>query len=1137
MFLGSPAAVKVLDLNGDMALVMHKALGTRAMIHLDQLRCVGYSSVHYPPHVRHFSYVTPLHIAVEYMHIGVIQALLEKGADPNSDWNYGRNFPLHTSIWQGHYKASHMLLQHGADANAEDSWGRSPLATAAICPKQTPRFVGIMLLEAGAERLATDNCGKTAAQLARECENEEIAAVLESYQLGETKRNQILEPIQFPDQGIPLKFTDAGSDVRTRTPSEALTAANEQSFPEANIGTPPDMELPGRLSERAGSCGGGDPFMPPLVREEDPPFSNALGKPLTLESSLGIPPLASPPAPQPSRRDFVTQSMPAGIGQPPATGGRHSELGAALGHVGLGPGGAREFGTPLQSRNPELVTGPGPFPNGFSPEFSAQPLGPAVYPGRGGPEFSALPHRAEQDHRANPNDWDAFPHPLGNMPSLPERAPSRQMLPPLQGGLTGSLPPLEGTMPRSTTIPALPKTLPKSGHFTPIARGPPVMGSRAGSAAGSNVGVNAGGSTAGSSVGPLSPPRQGAANSSSGPLPPPRQNQQGSLAGIPHRGSGPGKEEGDPGHSTSGADSLPPDPGGQGQQDVLRGRRPPELITDHTAPGTLEFVGQSPVGSIPKLSPLESLKTAKARHSPRASSSEASNRTVKTMSPSEYDAVEKAAKAVCSSQPPDTVRTVADPQPPDTVRTERTAAADSQPPDTVRTVADPPDHSLQLKEEMAAFRGRRARSHDSAAEARAVLLEASADALTLADEAPATAREEVVKPRGRAELAAVQFGASKESERAGGKVRRPRSHDSAAEAMAVLLEASADAPTLADEALATAREEAPAREEESEHAGGKVRRPRSHDSAAEAMAVLLEASADAPTLADEALATAREEVPDVAQQGKVAEPSPRLGFGGTLFGATLSEACEDLSPLSGTLRRTKMITPPRPGPFALNPIQRSSPVNANSFAPGSTCPPAMLRELTLSMKPRTPMQMQRPRTRSPDRLGEEETIHLRSESPRTWKVKERSKSPLSTEASVSNGFNSTGKLIAVRPSRSPAVSPPPTAPPLAEEAANESFKPLTSTSPALSRILTPSRPGAFAAPTDENLNMTMTGRWNLADSFSAYNHPALLCRADSIMGADSESEFGGSPSEVAVGRDTMLRAVDVGSDNESWESV
>ncbi|CAK0844366.1 unnamed protein product [Prorocentrum cordatum] len=175
--------VIVEEVDGDGLTVARPPSMQRRRVPMSSCVCTGYTQVQHSTHTRHFGYATALHIAIEYQHIGAIQALLALQADPNTSWNDERDMPLHKAIQQGHTEAVGALLTHKADPNAECCWGHFPLATAALCAQEPSRAVAKMLLEAGARRGVTDKSGKTAAQLARELGHEAFAETVESYQV------------------------------------------------------------------------------------------------------------------------------------------------------------------------------------------------------------------------------------------------------------------------------------------------------------------------------------------------------------------------------------------------------------------------------------------------------------------------------------------------------------------------------------------------------------------------------------------------------------------------------------------------------------------------------------------------------------------------------------------------------------------------------------------------------------------------------------------------------------------------------------------------------------------------------------------------------------------------------------------
>lgn len=112
---------------------------------------------------------TPLHIAAVEGHLGAVQALIDSGADVNA-----RDAMQWTPIFKAAYNHEQdtgyapvvkALVDAGADVNARIGFGLTPLMLAAgggegaVCE---------VLLNAGADALATNEAGRSALQMAKE---------------------------------------------------------------------------------------------------------------------------------------------------------------------------------------------------------------------------------------------------------------------------------------------------------------------------------------------------------------------------------------------------------------------------------------------------------------------------------------------------------------------------------------------------------------------------------------------------------------------------------------------------------------------------------------------------------------------------------------------------------------------------------------------------------------------------------------------------------------------------------------------------------------------------------------------------------------------------------------------------------
>ncbi|CAB4070200.1 unnamed protein product [Lepeophtheirus salmonis] len=101
---------------------------------------------------------TALHLAAQNGQIGVVEALIEAGADINPV-NSHKHIPLHLSAQNGHLALSKLLIDNGGDYNYKDLIGNTPLHTAI---HTSHNQIANMFISAGADakikNLSGQNC-------------------------------------------------------------------------------------------------------------------------------------------------------------------------------------------------------------------------------------------------------------------------------------------------------------------------------------------------------------------------------------------------------------------------------------------------------------------------------------------------------------------------------------------------------------------------------------------------------------------------------------------------------------------------------------------------------------------------------------------------------------------------------------------------------------------------------------------------------------------------------------------------------------------------------------------------------------------------------------------------------------------
>ena len=117
---------------------------------------------------------TSLHLAVEEGHKGIVEFLIENGADVNArSTNY--DISLHLAVEEGHKEIVELLIQKESDINAQDFWGMTPLHLAVW--REHPEIVEL-LIQKEAHINATDKDDETPLHLAAHKRYEEIAELL-----------------------------------------------------------------------------------------------------------------------------------------------------------------------------------------------------------------------------------------------------------------------------------------------------------------------------------------------------------------------------------------------------------------------------------------------------------------------------------------------------------------------------------------------------------------------------------------------------------------------------------------------------------------------------------------------------------------------------------------------------------------------------------------------------------------------------------------------------------------------------------------------------------------------------------------------------------------------------------------------
>jgi ankyrin repeat protein len=123
---------------------------------------------------------TPLLLASELGHPDVVQLLLDHNADLSVSDADGDS-PLHCAAIGGQLEVARILLKLDVEANSRNEEGSTPLHLASKCrEEEEDGSAGVvrLLLEYGADVQARDHSGKTASEVARGPEQQEIVRLL-----------------------------------------------------------------------------------------------------------------------------------------------------------------------------------------------------------------------------------------------------------------------------------------------------------------------------------------------------------------------------------------------------------------------------------------------------------------------------------------------------------------------------------------------------------------------------------------------------------------------------------------------------------------------------------------------------------------------------------------------------------------------------------------------------------------------------------------------------------------------------------------------------------------------------------------------------------------------------------------------
>jgi ankyrin repeat protein len=121
--------------------------------------------------------VTPFLLAARHGQLGVVQLLIQRGADANVTTSLLSNTALHLAAWGGHEQTAAFLLGQGAQSTHRGKDGRTPLMLA--CEMRHLGVVRLLAQHVGKQELeATDEEGQTALHVAALYGYDEVVSFL-----------------------------------------------------------------------------------------------------------------------------------------------------------------------------------------------------------------------------------------------------------------------------------------------------------------------------------------------------------------------------------------------------------------------------------------------------------------------------------------------------------------------------------------------------------------------------------------------------------------------------------------------------------------------------------------------------------------------------------------------------------------------------------------------------------------------------------------------------------------------------------------------------------------------------------------------------------------------------------------------